>query len=68
MKKNNCFWKKKTLPLINKKFKSHEDAKVCHICGKYSIKNFSEINNIKKLGIIAIMQVNIEVQDIVFVF
>ena len=26
--------KKKMLPLLNQKLKSHQDAKVCYICGK----------------------------------
>ena len=33
------FEKKKVLPLTNKELKSHNDAKICYICGKYFIKS-----------------------------
>ena len=39
------FEKKKMLALTNKDLKSHEDAKVCYICGKYFLtKLFRDIN------------------------
>ena len=42
------FEKKEMLPLTNKQLKSHEDAKLCHICGKYFLKeNFRDINHRK---------------------
>ena len=33
-----AFEKKKMLLLTNKELKSHEDGKVCYICGRYLIK------------------------------
>ena len=42
------FEKKEMLPLTNKQLKSHEDAKLCHICGKYFLKeNFRDIDHRK---------------------
>ena len=42
------FEKKEMLPLTNKQLKSHEDAKLCHICGKYFLKKlFRDINHRK---------------------
>ena len=32
------FENEKTLPLTNKELKSHEDGKVCCICGKYFVE------------------------------
>ena len=37
------FEKKKVLPLINKKLKSHEDFQICYIWGRYFIKKELEI-------------------------
>ena len=37
------FRKRKMIPLTNKELKSHEDAKVCYIWGKYFIKYYLEI-------------------------
>ena len=52
------------LPLINKELKSHEDPKICYICGKYFTKKLIRDIN---LEIIAIMQEKIEDQCTVFV-
>ena len=46
------------------KLKSYQDAKVCYICGKRFIKKFANDKNYRK---VAIIQVNVEVQHIVFV-
>ena len=39
------FEKKKILPLANKELKSHEDAKLCYICGNYFIKKLFRDKN-----------------------
>ena len=61
------FEKKKMLTLTKEELKSHQDAKVCYICGKSFWKSLLMIKIIGMLEIIAIRQVNIEVQHIVFV-
>ena len=63
------FEKKKMLPLIRKELESHEDPKVCCICGtrffKYLFRNYLfrifriSLQIIEKLGIIVITQENI---------
>ena len=45
--------------------KSHQDAKVCYICRRGILQKLTK-KNIDKLEIIAIIQVNIEPQQIVF--
>ena len=55
------------LPLTKEELKPHQDAKVCYICGKRISKKLSKSTNYGKLEIIAIIQVNIEAQHIVFV-
>ena len=45
------------LPLMKEELKSHQDAKVCYVCGKI----------VGKFEVIATIQVNIEVQHIVYV-
>ena len=42
------FKKRKMLSLTIKKLKSHEDTKVCYLCGIYFIKNFLMIKTIEK--------------------
>ena len=37
------FEKKKLLSLTKEELKSHQDAKICYICGKKMLKNFSKI-------------------------
>ena len=37
------FEKKKLLSLTKEELKSHQDAKICYICGKRMLKNFSKI-------------------------
>ena len=36
-----AFRNKKMLTLIKEELKSHQDAKVCYICGKRSLKRFA---------------------------
>ena len=38
------FEKKKMLPLTKEELKSHQDAKVCYICGKRFLNNFVNKN------------------------
>ena len=59
--------KKKMLPLTEKELKLHQDATECYICGKYSQKSLLMIKISRNIESIAIIQVNIEVQHIVFV-
>ena len=54
------------LALTKEILKSHQDAKACYICGKKLLKSLPVIKIIRKLGTIAILQVNIEDQYIVF--
>ena len=61
------FKKNKLLPLSKEESKSHQDAKVCYICGKKSLKSSLKAQITGKLKIIAIIQENIEAQHIVFV-
>ena len=37
------FEKKKLLSLTKEELKSHQDAKICYICRKRMLKNFSKI-------------------------
>ena len=37
------FEKKKLLSLTKEELKSHQDTKICYICGKRMLKNFSKI-------------------------
>ena len=48
---------KKMLPLTKEELKSHKKAKACYICGKRFLKNFANDKTIRRLKIIAIMQV-----------
>ena len=43
------FEKKKMLPLTKEKLKSHQDAKVCYICGKRILKQLSKSMNYPKV-------------------
>ena len=54
------FEKKKMLPLLKQEFKSHQDAKVCYICRKQSLKSSLKARIVGKLAVIFIMQINIE--------
>ena len=38
------FEKKKMLPLTKKEIKSHQDTKICYICGKRILKKFANKN------------------------
>ena len=55
------------LPLRKEELKSHQDAKVCYICGKRFLKKFANDKIIGKLETVVTIQVNIETQHIVFV-
>ena len=48
-KKYNYFKKKKMLPLTKEELKSHQDAKVCYICGKRILKKFAKDKNYRKV-------------------
>ena len=37
------------IPLRNKQLKSHKDAKVCYICGKYFLKKLFRDTNYRKV-------------------
>ena len=56
--------KRKMLALTKEELKSHQDAKICYICGKRILKKLSKSINCR---IIVIIQVNMEAQYIVFV-
>ena len=43
------FEKKKMLPLTKEELKSHQDAKVCYICGKRILKKLSKSINYWKV-------------------
>ena len=55
------------LLLTKEKQKSHQDAKVCSICGKIILRKLAKNKIIESLEIITIIQVNIETQHIVFI-
>ena len=55
------------LLLTKEELKSRQDAKVRYICGKRFLKKFGNDKSNQKLGIIVILQVNIEVQHVVYV-
>ena len=61
------FKKKKRLPLTKEELILHQDAKVCYICGKRILKKLSKSIYYRKGRVIAIIQVNIELQHIIFV-
>ena len=61
--KNKVYFEKEKMSLLTK---SHHDAKVCHIHGKKNLKILVKIKIIEKSAIIVIIQINIEVQYIVF--
>ena len=62
------FERKKILPLAKKELKLHEDAAVCvTFAEKHSQSSLLKIKIIEKLGTIAILQVDTEVQLIVYV-
>ena len=54
-------------PLTKKELKSHQDATVCYIYGRSFLKQFAKNEIIKTLETISILQVNTEVQHIVYV-
>ena len=43
------FEKKRILPLTKEELESHQDAKVCCICGKRILKTFSKTINFRKV-------------------
>ena len=43
------FEKKKILPSTKEELKSHQDAKVCYICGKRILKKLSKTVNYRKV-------------------
>ena len=47
--KNINDFERKMKPLTNEELKSHEDARVCFICGKYFLKNLPEDINHRKV-------------------
>ena len=61
------FEKKEMLPLTKEKLKLHQDAKICYICGKKILRKLSKSINYWKVRGIAILQIAIEAQHIVFV-
>ena len=61
------FEKKKMLTLIKEELKSHQDAKVCYICGKRFLKKFANDKNYRKVRDYCHLQANIEVQHIIYV-
>ena len=61
------FEKKKKLPLTKEEVKSHQDAKVCYICGKRILKKLSKSINYRKVRDHCHIQVNVEAQHIVYV-
>ena len=46
---------------------SHQDARNCYICGKRILKKLAKRKHYQKVRDIAIILVNIEAQNIVFV-
>ena len=61
-------FEKKNMPSSTKKeIKTHQDAKVCYICGKKILKNSLKVKIVEQLETMVIIQVNIEVQLIVYV-
>ena len=65
--KNIDFENKKMILLTNKELKITKMQKFITFAGKESDKSLLKINIIEKLEIIAIIQINKEVQHIVFV-
>ena len=65
--KNITDFEKKKMLLLTEERKSHQDTKVGYICGKRILKSSLKVQIIGKLEVIAIIQVNIEVQHIGFV-
>ena len=61
------FEKKNMLPLRKKEAKLHQEATECYICRKIFVKKFVKDKITRTFDTIAIMQVKIEVQYIVFV-
>ena len=61
------FEKLKMLPLTEEELKSYQDAKICYICRKKSLKCLLKMKIMEKSEIIVITQLNIEAQHIVFV-
>ena len=55
------------LRLMEKELKLHQDSKVCYICRKKVTKKLDKDKIIIKLETIAILQVNVEMQHIVYV-
>ena len=55
------------LLLTKDELKSHQDAKVCYICGKRILQKLAKKKIIQKLEITAILQVNTQMHHIVFV-
>ena len=44
------FEKKEMLPLTKEELKSHQDAKVCYICGKRILQKPTKNDNYQKVG------------------
>ena len=59
------FEKKKISQLTKEELKSHQDSKVCYICGKRILKKFAKDKIIEKSEIIVIIKVNLEAQHMV---
>ena len=60
--------KKKMLPLTKRKLNLHQDVTECYICRKKILKkSLLKIKIIQKLETIAILPVNIGVQNIIYV-
>ena len=61
------FEKKKMLPLTKEELESHQDTKVCYICGKRILKKLSKSINYQKVRDHCHYTGKIEAQHIVFV-
>ena len=48
-KKYNWFWKEENVTVNKRRIKSHQDAKVCYICGKIIFKKFAHDKNYRKV-------------------
>ena len=55
------------LPLTKEELKSHQDAKVCYICGKRILKKLSKSINYQKVrDLLFIIQINIDTRQRIY--
>ena len=64
--KNIISFEKKNVSINKRRAKSHQDANVCYVCGKKILQKLVKNKIIEKLETIAMLQVNTEVQHIVY--